>query len=64
MEIKLYSVEGFEILEILRGRIYEYYVKPYGKNNYIFAFGVLERFKVNQLEVLASRGYFDIFEQD
>ena len=63
MEIKLYSVEGFEILEIVRGRVYEYYIKPYGKNDYIFAFGVLERFKVNQLEVLAANGYFENFEQ-
>lgn len=63
MEANVIKVEGFEILEIKRGRVFEYYVKPYDENDFIFAFGVLDKFTEVQLKVLAARGYFDNFEQ-
>lgn len=63
MEFNMIKVPGFEILEILRENVFEYYVRPYDKNDYIFAFGVLERFTYNQLKTLAEKGYFENFEE-
>ena len=58
MNFNIIKVPGFEILEIYRDGIYEYYVRPYGKNDYIFIFGVRDRFTDGQLRVLADNGYF------
>ena len=63
MKFSIIKVKGFEILEIYRNNIFEYYIKPYDKNNYIFAFGVMDRFTDCQLITLAENGYFDNFEE-
>ena len=62
MKFNLIKVPGFEILEIYRDDIYEYYVRPYGKNNYIFVFGVKDHFSESHLKVLAEVGYFEEVE--
>ena len=59
MKFNIIKVLGFDILEIYRDNIYEYYVKPYDKNNYIFVFGVEDQFTESQLRVLANNGYFE-----
>lgn len=59
MEFNIIKVPGFEILEIYRDDIYEYYVRPYGKNDYISVFGVKDQFKESQLRILAEAGYFE-----
>lgn len=64
MECRIIKTEGFEILELHKGSIYEYYAKAYGKNNYIFAFAVLDRFTEHQLKVLAANEYFNYFEEE
>ena len=62
MEFKIMLIIDFEILEIERGGIYEYYVKAYNKNDFIFAFGVVDRFSESQLRALIDKGYFENFE--
>lgn len=62
MKFSIIKVKGFEILEIYRDNVYEYYIKPYDKNNYIFVFGVMDRFTDCQLITLAENGYFDNLE--
>lgn len=63
MEFRIIKAEGFEILELHKGSIYEYYVKAYEKTDYIFAFAVLDRFTEHQLKVLVANGYFNHFEE-
>lgn len=61
--MNIYKIGGFEILEIVReGKLFEYYIKPYGKNDFLYAFGVLDKFTKDQLETLVSHGYFEDFE--
>lgn len=61
--MNIYKIAGFEILEIVReNKLFEYYIKPYGKNDFLYAFGVLDKFTVDQLETLVSHGYFEDFE--
>lgn len=63
IECRIIKVDGFEILELHRGEVFEYYVKEYEKVDYKYVFGVLDRFTEYQLRTLADSEYFDsIFE--
>lgn len=63
-ECTIIKLEGFEILEMPRNGIYEYYVKAYEKVNYIYVFGTADRFTKLQLKTLAENEYFDSILED
>lgn len=62
MKINLIKIPAYEVLEIQRDNLYEYYVKPYDYPNFIYAFGTEDRFTPKQLQVLADNCYFEDIE--